>query len=274
MPDMDLKDIARLEELRQARGIAEIAPEAQPIAGGFMFRADPGSWMNSAIGLGFDGQVADDAVEQLIAFHTERGVEPRIEHSPYADFTLTQALERAGFRLRNFETIFYRELTPHTPITTPHKPPHGLTMEIVDPGDAALVREYAITAVSGFFPPDFAVPASYLESIERAVRHPRVLGIVARLDGRIIGAGAMEIVGELSALFGLSVVEAYRRRGVQQAMIAHRLQLARARGARIATIGARPAIATERNVRRMGFQVAYTKVALTRPRENLAPNLE
>ena len=73
------------------------------------------------------------------------------------------------------------------------------------------------------------------------------------------------------ALFGLAVVPEYRRRGVQQALIAERLRLARDAGARVATIGSRPGHSTERNVRRMGFQTAYTKVSLVRPGAGLRP---
>lgn len=271
---MDLKDIAKLEELRQARGLADVATDAQPIAGGVMSRAEPGSWMNSAVGLGFDGPVEPDTADRLIAFFSVKGIEPRIEHAPYADFSLTQALERAGFRLRNFETIFHRELLPGDTITAPHPAPPGLIIESVDPADDDEVRQYAITAVSGFFPPNFVVPEPYLDAVVRTVRHPRTTAVVARLDGQIVGAGAMEVAGDIAALFGMSVAQAYRRRGIQQAVIAHRLNLAQQRGARLATIGARPAIATERNVRRMGFQVAYTKTVLVRPGEGLAPNLE
>lgn len=239
-----------------------------------MVRAEPGSWMNQAVGLGLDGPVSPDVVDELIEYYTEKGIEPRIEHAPYADKALTQALEKAGFRVRNFETIFCRSLAGAGEISAPRVPPAGLTIERVDPSDDAMVNLYAKTAVGGFFPPDFVVPDSYVESVVRMVRHPRTISVAAWLDGAMVGAGAMEIVGEMSALFGMSTKEGYRRRGIQQAVIAYRLNLAREHGAKLATIGARPGIPTERNVQRMGFMAAYTKVALVRPGEGLTPNLE
>jgi GNAT superfamily N-acetyltransferase len=66
-------------------------------------------------------------------------------------------------------------------------------------------------------------------------------------------------------LFGLAVHADFRRRGIQQALIAARLEFARERGCRIATIGSRPGAGTERNVRRFGFQVAYTKAIVAQP---------
>jgi GNAT superfamily N-acetyltransferase len=268
-----LKDVARLEELRQARGLSDVADEFQPIAGGTMSRSVAGSWLNSSVGLGFDGPVPDDTAERLIEFFTAKGIEPRIELCPYADPSLTLVLERAGFTLRGFESMFFRELDDAKvrPIVDP---PPGLTIEPVDPGSASDVRAYATTAVSGFFPADFVVPEAYIEVAERCARHPRSVAVLARLDGELVSAGAVEISGDVAALFGLSVVESHRRRGVQQAMIAYRVNLARDRGAKLAIIGAKPGIATERNVRRMGFQAAYTKVVLVRPGEGLAPNVE
>jgi GNAT superfamily N-acetyltransferase len=61
------------------------------------------------------------------------------------------------------------------------------------------------------------------------------------------------------------VLPEFRRRGIQQALIAARLNYAAARGARLATIGSKPGAGTERNVRRMGFATAYTKPVMVRP---------
>ena len=81
----------------------------------------------------------------------------------------------------------------------------------------------------------------------------------------LIGGGAMELIDDQCALFGMSTDISHRRRGVQGAVIAARLNYAAANGATLATIGAMPGIATERNVRRLGFQLAYTKVHLVKP---------
>lgn len=61
------------------------------------------------------------------------------------------------------------------------------------------------------------------------------------------------------------------RHGIQQTLIAVRLNLAVERGIRVATIGSRPGTGTERNGRRMGFQTACTKCILARPGPGLIP---
>ena len=77
----------------------------------------------------------------------------------------------------------------------------------------------------------------------------------------------------LAALFGTSVLPAFRRRGIQTALIAARLERARQRDCTFATIHSRPGIPTERNAKRMGFALVYTKAIMTMPGEGLVTSL-
>jgi GNAT superfamily N-acetyltransferase len=156
-------------------------------------------------------------------------------------------------------------------IAAGHAAPSGLVIRAIDPGDAPLVREAARVVALGFTPAGQGVREEDLDVWARCAAHPRTTLLGAFVDGRLVGAGSLEISGEIATLFGLSVLEAFRRRGIQQALIAERLRRAAASGAGVATIGARPCVPTERNVRRMGFQVAYTKTILVRPGAGLAP---
>lgn len=268
---MQLTDIARLEELRQARAISELAQTALPLCGGIMARDFPGSWHNCAVGAGFDGPVSADDVARLIDFHASAGCEPRIEVAPFVDPSLTRELGLAGFRVSDWEMVFFRELDPDVPVRPVHPTPPGLRLDFVKPADEAAVMEFARVASSGFAPPGQTFPPEFIALAANVIRRPRSRGAVAILDGRIVGAGGMELSPPVSSLFGLSVLPDFRRQGIQQALIAHRLNYAAANGARLATIGGRPGQGTERNVRRMGFQLAYTKVVMTRPGPGLVP---
>ena len=107
-----LRDIAILEEGRQARGTADVGRESEEIAGGWMTFAGNGSWANQACGLGLQGPVTDEDLDRLVEFYDSRGVEPRIEVCPFADETLIAGLSSRGFRLREFENVLARELRP------------------------------------------------------------------------------------------------------------------------------------------------------------------
>lgn len=265
----DLFEIALAEEARIARSVADVADDSEPFAGGIMSRGAPGAWTNSAYGPGLAGPVDDSEVARLIEFYEPRGIEPRVELSPFAHPTLLASLERERFTLKLFENVFYRDLDAAGDSSSPHDPPPGLTIERVDPADAAAVEAYAQLVLTCFLPDLDPLPEGLLQVFRRVVRHPRAVCIVARLDGRAVGASGLETLGPVAALFGAGVVPEARRKGVQQAMLAWRLNEASRLGARFATISSRPRVATERNVRRMGFQVAYTKAILTRPGSGL-----
>ncbi|MBL8759859.1 MAG: GNAT family N-acetyltransferase [Phycisphaerae bacterium] len=271
---IELRELARREESRQAEGVGEMAAESvRPASGGIMSRGAPGSWLNNAVGMGLGGEVLPGEVDALVEYHASRGVEPRIELCPFADEGFVRLLAERGFVPRIFENVFFRELRAGGEIRAVVTPPDGLVIQEVDTRDESAIREFAMTAMSGFLPPGYAVPESDMEAVIRSARNPKSVSLVARLGGVAVGAGSMAVRGDMAALFGLSVLEAYRRRGVQQALLAARLNIAVARGAALATIGSKPGVATERNVRRMGFQVGYTKVHLVRPGEGLMANV-
>jgi GNAT superfamily N-acetyltransferase len=81
----------------------------------------------------------------------------------------------------------------------------------------------------------------------------------------------MDVSPPAARFFGLSVLAHARRQGVQQAMLAWRISEAARRECVVACIGSLPGAGTERNVRRMGFAPAYTKVTLVRLGAGLAP---
>ncbi|MCC6230472.1 MAG: GNAT family N-acetyltransferase [Phycisphaerales bacterium] len=271
---IELSDMARREETRQAEGLAAIAPECvRPASGGTIARSEPGSWTNNAVGMGVCGAVAKKEVDALIEYHASKGIEPRIELCPFADEGFVRELADRGFVPRIFENVFFRELVAGEDVRAVVTLPGELVIEQVDPASDAAVREFAIVSTSGFAPPGYVVPESDLRVVARMVRDPRCVSVLARLGGVAVGGGTMAVHGDIAALFGLSVLEAYRRRGVQQALLAARLNIGITRGATLATIGSKPGIATERNVRRMGFQLGYTKVHLVRPGPGLVANV-
>lgn len=261
---MDLKEIALLEERRQALGLSEIAEESRPILGGTAGRSFPGSWLNNAVGIGLNESFHEPEIDQLIAWMSEKGLPTRLEIAAFADEAFLRAIERRGFVLREFEWVFFRPLSTQEPACPIHTPPSEISIGRIDPADAERVREYATVTCRGFAPSDKDVSESDLDVFSRCVRHARTSGFVAYVAGRIVGAGAIDVWRNVGALFALAVLPEWRRKGVQQALIAARSNHAANAGATVATIGSRPGQSTERNVRRMGFQLGYTKVVMVR----------
>lgn len=268
---MDLIEVARLEEARHARAMAEGAPESRPFGGGVAARGHPGSWVNAVVGAGLEGNVGRTELEQIVAWYESARIETRLDLTPFVDRGLLGHCAAMGFVLRSFESVFFRVMARGERITPVHPTPPGLVIREVDRHDDAALRAYVLVAMSGFHPEGQGPTEDDVRLTMAFARHPRTVWFSAELDGVVVGAGACEVVeGRVAALFGASVRPAFRRRGVQQALLAARLALAAERGCVIATIGSRPGAATERNVRRLGFQAAYDKVILCRPGQGLA----
>lgn len=155
----DLPDLARREELRNARGLSEVADEHITVAGGFVGRSHPGSWLNQAAGVGYGVEVTRQDVERIIAFHQEVGAEPKIEVSPFCHPSLLRHVAELRFQiscsgfLGGFEHVLVRPIRADESITPAVPTPEGLELGAVDPSNAEQVREYALVAMSGFVPP-------------------------------------------------------------------------------------------------------------------------
>ncbi len=271
---MELLEIARLEEGRLGRALPEIADESRAVGGGVASRATPGSWLNYAVNVGMHGPVDRAEVEDVTRWYEAAGTEPRFEVCPYADGSLVEALAALGYVPRVFESVLFRELREREEYATVWPRPDGLEVRVLDPSDAAATRALLEVIVPAFFAEGIEPAESDYDVAARSVRHPRTLTVAAYMGDVCVGGGAMDLGEASAALFGLAVHTDYRRRGIQQALIAERLRIARERGARLATIGCRTGqepSGTERNARRMGFQVAYTKVAVVRPGPGLKP---
>lgn len=253
-----LADIARLEEHRRALSVSEIAPESLHVGGGIASRRPAESWINSAVGLGMNGPVSGDDIDRVTAWYHEIGQRAQVEICPYADPSLMKLLAERGYAIHQVEQIMFRELRLGETLSPPSALGTGLTIRVVDPLDASCCAEVVSVIAHAFGRPERPTRPEDIEDFAVCAKHDRSVLFAAFCENACVGGGFVEVLGEIAALYGLGVAEAHRRRGIQQALIAARLKLATERGAKLATIGGPPGMGTERNVRRFGFEVAYT----------------
>lgn len=263
-------EVARVEEPRMVADLTRSAEHAEPILGGVMARSAPGGWTNHAIGMCMGCEADAASLNRLIPFYEDHGIEARVELCPMAHESLVKGLAERGFVLKGFESVIARALEPGGRIESPVPRPAGLTMEPVDLTDDGALREYARAIFRIFMPPDHPGPTqSDMDAMARFLHKPGTVALEARIDGEFAGGGSVSISSGSAALAGAAVREPFRRRGVQQHLVAKRLRLACEAGATMATVGSKPGVATERNVLRMGFALAYTRAILVRPGEGL-----
>jgi GNAT superfamily N-acetyltransferase len=82
--------------------------------------------------------------------------------------------------------------------------------------------------------------------------------LLAALDGEPAGAASLWVHEGVATLGGMTTVPAARGRGVQGALVRHRLAAATAAGCDLALVTAAPGSVSERNLLRAGFVVLYT----------------
>jgi GNAT superfamily N-acetyltransferase len=84
--------------------------------------------------------------------------------------------------------------------------------------------------------------------------------VLAWVDGEPAGTGSLVIEEGVGWLAGDSTLPRFRRRGIQQEVQRHRLHLASEAGCELAVTEATPGSASQRNMERLGFRLAYTHV--------------
>jgi GNAT superfamily N-acetyltransferase len=87
---------------------------------------------------------------------------------------------------------------------------------------------------------------------------------VAVLDGQPAAYGALYVAAnKIGVCAAAATLPAYRNRGCQTALLRHRIAVARAAGCTHVVMQAQPGSTSERNMKRLGLQMAYTSVVWT-----------
>jgi len=272
---LDFLATARRLEAIQAEFVRDLARDSEPVAGGWMAANGQGSYLNKAVGVGFDGEPAEAELERIERFHSSRGIEPRIELTAFAPLGLLRRIAERGFVLQEFEHTLVLPVDrglAGLEARLPAGRPAGVRIEPLDPTDGAQVRTFVLTSASGFLPEGGPLPDSYLETGLKAAVAPDHHGFLAYVGEHVAGAAGSSYRRGVMSLFGTSVFPAFRRRGIQQALIAARLGRALSLGAELASITSHPGIPTERNAARLGFQLAYVRAVLVKRVPGLVPS--
>ena len=242
-------------------------PEAVglPIGGGLASLTEPGSPLNKVAGLGFAPFDAA-AWPPILAEHARRGMPVQVELSTLADPALGAFFTERGHALVAVENVLGRRLTANDANTAPA--PAAITISTVPPAELPRWLDIMIT---GFAAPDTQGPG-VPEVFDRAVLE-RVIGdfaaaagvvlFLAHHEGRIAGAAALRVQAGIAQLCGASTLPALRRRGVQSALLAHRLAYA-ARSCDLCVMTTQPGSKSMQNALRAGFALLYARNVLVR----------
>jgi len=241
-------------EAANARGCAPSHREVLEVAGGCAVFAGADSPLTQAVGMGLAGPVREDEIVQLEDFFGGRGAPVTVDLCPLADPSLVEALAARGYRVTEFNNVLVKYLAGTEIALTPR----------VRRAMAQEIDCWSHTVGRGFFEEADLTTAEM--DVGRAIfaMPGAFCYVAANALGQQAGGGAMAIYDRAALLFADSTIAGFRRQGLQNELIAARLNEAIAQGCDIAAASTQPGSGSQRNYERRGFQVVYTKVTMVR----------
>jgi ribosomal protein S18 acetylase RimI-like enzyme len=248
-----------------ARRRPEVPVTVVEVGGGVATYTGEGSPLNKVAGLGFDEELDPRALEVAERVFDARRSPVQVELSNLADASIAPFLSARGYGLQGFENVLGRALDDLPS-------PAGASGIEVAPSDPDELARWLDIVVDGFASPDEQGIALH-EEFPREVLE-RVIGdmadadgferYLARVGGRPVGGASMRLHDGVAQLCGAATLPAFRRRGVQGALLARRLADAREAGCDVAVVTTQPGSKSQQNAQRQGFELLYTRAVLVR----------
>ena len=241
---------------------------ATEIAGGLAAWGGEHAPFNKVAGLGFGGMPDEAELAAIEEEFARRGTSLSVELSNLAEPELGAFLTGRGYVLRGFENVLGLAL-PASPIDT------DPAVTIAPPPDAGReewIARWVDVVVEGFATPDAQGIAAHVEFpseiLADALRDMSAAEgmqlFLAELDGTVAGGASIHLGESIAHLCGAATLPAWRRRGVQTALLAGRLQIAAARGMELAVMITSPGSKSQQNAQRLGFSLLYDRAILVR----------
>jgi GNAT superfamily N-acetyltransferase len=209
------------------------------------------------------GPVTAAELARLEEFYWQRGAPVHVELCPLADPSLPALLAERGYRAEEYSNVLARPLHPDETATAPSA---GVHVRVPAPDEAEL---WARTVAAGFAE-DEEVASSMRPIFMTYFCMPAAACFLASVDGQPAGGGVVATHDGVAALFATSTLVAFRKRGVQAALIRARLDFAARAGCDVAMVVTAPGSTSQRNVERQGFHVMYTRTKMLRERDTNA----
>lgn len=267
VPFADARLAARLESFAAAENerFVQAARRARPdggadarwIAGGCAAFVGPGAPVNQASGLAMDGPVLPVHVDELESFFAAHGAPAYVNVCPLAHASLAAELSNRGYRVTAFENVLVRPL--------------GAAFDDIAPDPAVDIRQvsdadalaWGRQVVLGFSTPGEPTIAEY-DFAEVLARVDGLTRLLAFVDGEPAATAELVIRDGIGWLSADTTAPRFRGRGLQTALQRRRLELALEAGCSLAVTESKPGSGSQRNMERLGFRVAYTRVDLSR----------
>ena len=259
---MDRERIVRIEHAWASaeREIVEAVRRLDPtwgsmtftVADGWAVLSGPGLFANALFGAGLTSGVTEADLEHLEEHAAEVGVPAALEISEATRPEVAALAAARGYRPDDVAHAVVHDLRD-LPAPEP-----AVVIERV-PLEAVNTWQDATAAGWGHDEPRRRAASDVYSAAAGEVDRPGLLLARATDDGRVVGAAMLRIADGFATLGGMSTLPAERGRGVQRALVFHRLRAAAEAGCDFAASMAVAGSTSERNLLRLGFEPSHTK---------------
>lgn len=236
----------------------EIGAAEQEICGGHMVFAGLGSPIGRATGVGLNQPLTSHDLDQIEQFYREHGAPSQVDLTPLHDPQVFEMFKDRGYAIAELNNVLYRRLED---LYGPSLPSTNFEIRQSPAEEADLTG----SIVEAAFFPDGA-PEAFRGLIAPLYQMESALAFVATVNGTPVACGTGIVISEhrVFALCGAGTLSAYRGRGLQTALLQARMSAALNAGCEYAVVVTQGGSSSQRNVERLGFRVAYSKVTVIR----------
>jgi GNAT superfamily N-acetyltransferase len=235
----------------RARLYPESSAEWIEVAGAYAMFDGVDSPCTQTFGLGLFGEVGDSEMERIEEFFASHGAPIFHEVSPLGDPSLIALLNRRGYEPLEYSTVLYQQLNGNVPDM-----PRHISTRIAS-GDE--VDVWAKTAAAGWASEAEGLAEFMLNFGRISANASGASPFLAELDGKPVASGMVNIYGEVAIMAGASTIPEARNLGAQNALLSARLKYASERGCTLAMMVTAPGSQSQKNSRKNGFEIAYTR---------------
>ncbi|HEX5732866.1 MAG TPA: GNAT family N-acetyltransferase [Blastocatellia bacterium] len=235
-----------------------LEPEAayKKIGSGYAVFAGIDSPLSQSFGMGLEGEVADDEIDELEAFFKDRGAAVNVEICNMVDMSLIQKLIERRYTISEFTHVLVRPISPDDAFEVKGD-------YIIREVGEDEIDTFSRVVAEGFVESGLAQDA-LIDVFKVFFRQANCTCFAAINNGEPAGGGAAFIQDGVAELGGASTMPAHRNLGIQNALLRKRLSFGVSKGCDLAMVTTLPGTTSQRNVQRQGFQIAYARTKFTR----------
>lgn len=228
--------------------------ETLTLRGGALVALGPGRYVNRAIGVGTD-RFDTAELTRLESFFERHGVPASVELSSWVSTAMLSQLNGRGY-----EPYWSRNVYAWA-AEAAEQTSRRVTVQAVDD---SLFEIWRSVFAAAFEAPDGVSRRISDEHAAAAYATSGSRHFLAHIDGQPAGCGSVQFDGTVAWLGGAATIPSFRRRGVQSALIHHRLALAIDAGCELVVASALPSGMSARNLEAHGFEFADTQLVMTK----------